>query len=76
MLLFNIIGAIPLYQGLSTADPLTPGTGRIWLSNLRCPTNANRLIDCPQNAIGANTCTHSRDVGVRCEPIGFRGIDV
>ncbi len=67
------VGAIPLYQRLSTNDPIVPGTGQIWLDNLRCGLTANRLIDCPGNAIGVHNCQHSKDVGVRCEPVGFRG---
>ena len=70
-------GAITLYQRLATRDPLTPGTGPIWLDNVNCGLNANRLIDCPRsNAIGVHNCNHNEDAGVRCEPIGFRGKEI
>ena len=68
------IGAIPLYQR-TAGDPLTPGTGQIWLDNVNCNLTANRLIDCSRsNAIGVHNCNHGEDAGVRCEPIGFRGM--
>lgn len=73
---FACLGAIPLYQRLSTRDPFTAGTGRIWLDNLNCNASERRLIECPRGRpIGnPNNCNHRKDVGVRCEPIGFRGI--
>ena len=64
-------GAIPLYQPY---DPLTAGTGQIWLDNVNCNLTANRLIECARsNAIGVHNCNHREDAGVRCEPIGYRG---
>lgn len=50
------------------------GTGPIWLDNVNCGLVANRLIDCPRgNAIGVHNCDHTKDIGVRCEPLGYRG---
>jgi hypothetical protein len=70
-------GAIPLYQRLSTQDPVTAGTGPIFLDNINCNLTVNRLIDCPRGGNlrvnQTNNCNHNKDVGVRCEPIGFRG---
>ena len=38
----------------------------IWLSNVQCGGSESRLIDCPANSLGLNSCGHSQDVGVAC----------
>ena len=48
----------------------TNGAGQIWLDQLSCRTGEARLIDCPGNNFGTHDCSHSEDVGVRCQPIG------
>jgi deleted-in-malignant-brain-tumors protein 1 len=45
------------------------GTGRIWLDRVQCLGNERELMDCTASSSGMNTCTHARDVGVRC-PLG------
>ena len=42
------------------------GSGPIWLDNVACIGNEERLADCPANIIGSNDCSHSQDVGVMC----------
>ena len=42
------------------------GSGEIWLDNVECTGEENRLIDCPAEAIGDDNCRHSEDAGARC----------
>ena len=44
----------------------TDGTGRIWLSNVRCRSQHTRLADCPHDGWGVHDCEHYEDVGVDC----------
>ena len=41
------------------------GTGRSWLSDLRCTGSEDHLLQCPHDGVG-NGCPHSWDVGVVC----------
>ena len=60
-----------IYRGTALATTNSAqfgqGTGRIWLSNVQCPSNAEDLFDCPNSGFG-NTggCTHFNDAGVTC----------
>ena len=45
------------------------GTGRIWLDNVKCSGNENRLIDCSANRIGYHNCRHREDAGVHCQDL-------
>ena len=42
------------------------GSGSIWLDDLRCTGNEQRLFDCRARPIGSHNCGHSDDVGVVC----------
>ena len=44
------------------------GTGRIWLTNVRCLRSERALINCTASSNGVNSCMHSQDAGVRCPP--------
>ena len=44
---------------------IVDGTGRTWLTNVRCSLTESRLIDCPSE-FGFDLCRHSDDVGVTC----------
>ena len=47
--------------------------GPILMSNLQCTGRETSLIHCSRDDFGMHSCTHSRDVGVRCgveEPEG------
>ena len=68
-----MIGAVAI-----TADPnnfiLPPfgqGTGPIHWDDVSCTGSEQRLQDCPLLAPpgGSTDCTHSEDVGVRCQPL-------
>ena len=46
------------------------GTGLIWLDNLRCSGNEERLVDCRRQDnpdVGEHNCTHPEDAGVTCD---------
>ena len=42
------------------------GSGRIWLDNVKCDGDENRLEDCTANAWGSHNCGHNEDAGVSC----------
>lgn len=42
------------------------GADPIWLDEVACVGNEARLLDCPANEVGENSCAHVEDVGVRC----------
>ena len=42
------------------------GEGQIWLDNVICVGNEDRLEDCRNQGIGVHNCSHFEDVGVRC----------
>ena len=42
-------------------------TGPVLIDNLRCFGNETRLTDCYHNGVGTHDCSHSNDVGVKCQ---------
>ena len=42
------------------------GSGEIWLDEVECTGEEDRLIDCEANTIGVHNCAHSEDAGVIC----------
>ena len=43
-----------------------PGTGRIWLDNVKCSGNEQQLFDCGHADFGVSDCTHDEDVSIVC----------
>ena len=42
------------------------GNGSIWLDDLNCNGNEERLLDCTARPIGSHNCGHGEDVGIVC----------
>ena len=60
------------YTGAGEIDIAVPqGADPIWLDDVACTGDEERLADCASAAIGVNNCGHSEDVGISClEPGG------
>uniref|UniRef100_A0A8C4IF88 Macrophage receptor with collagenous structure n=1 Tax=Dicentrarchus labrax TaxID=13489 RepID=A0A8C4IF88_DICLA len=42
-----------------------PGTGKIWLDDLRCTGRETDIFQCPHAGYGVNNCQHNEDVGLQ-----------
>jgi len=51
----------------------TPGTGNIWLDELRCAGTEETIADCPHNPWGEHNCIHAEDLGLCCPGGGDGG---
>ena len=51
------------------AEEFGQGTGRIWLDELSCPSDASSILECNHNGWGRHNCQHSEDAGVKCKRI-------
>ncbi len=56
-----------MYVGLTVLESVKPGTGPVFLSNIRCMGSEEDLLDCTHTIDIGLYCSHERDVGVRCE---------
>nr|XP_023417276.1 scavenger receptor cysteine-rich domain-containing protein SCART1-like [Cavia porcellus] len=43
-----------------------PGSGPVWLDEVRCRGSEAFLLDCPTEPLGFGDCDHKEDAGVRC----------
>ncbi|PIK42104.1 putative deleted in malignant brain tumors 1 protein-like [Apostichopus japonicus] len=53
---------------IETNSPFGPGTGKLWLDDVRCIGTESRLDNCSHRGWGLNNCRrfHAEDAGVRC----------
>ena len=51
---------------LLSLSEFSQGTGPIFLDELACRGDEQRVMDCGGSAHGLHTCTHSQDVMIRC----------
>ena len=42
------------------------GSGAIWLDNVQCTGEEERVWQCSHEGWGVHNCNHSEDAGVRC----------
>lgn len=54
------------YQAALATFKAPPGTGAIWLDELRCTGTETDIFKCPHMGIGLNNCLHNEDVGLQC----------
>ena len=47
-----------------------PGSGPIFLDDVRCSGSETGLLDCPSTS--QHNCVHSEDAGVRCVTTGMQ----
>ncbi len=52
--------------GVSSSIAITAGTGPIYLDNVACSGNEERLIDCLYDP-HTEDCDHTEDIGIRCQ---------
>ena len=51
----------------ATAAGFGVASGPVLIDETRCVGNETRLINCRHNGIGTHNCSHSKDVGLRCQ---------
>ncbi|XP_065193127.1 deleted in malignant brain tumors 1 protein-like [Sycon ciliatum] len=62
-------------QAVATIQTFGGGSGRIFLSNLRCTGSESNLFECPNihSAAGYGGCSHYEDAGVECVKLSTCG---
>ena len=43
------------------------GIGPIFFTNIGCSGSESSLLECSRSVFGVTSCTHSQDIGVKCE---------
>ena len=65
MLTLIIIVGVSAFRAASVYGP---GVGPVFFADFYCGGTEANILDCTQNRISlGTTCTHDRDVAVRCE---------
>ncbi|XP_059199598.1 macrophage receptor MARCO [Centropristis striata] len=54
------------FQSAVSTFTASPGSGKIWLDDLRCRGTESDIFSCPHSGYGVTNCGHNEDVGVRC----------
>jgi len=53
-------------NGRDLGNRYGPGSGPIWLDDLRCTGSESRLSSCRHNGWGRHNCRHREDVSIAC----------
>ena len=53
-------------NGRDLGNRYRPGSGPIWLDDLRCTGSESRLSSCRHNGWGRHNCRHREDVSISC----------
>uniref|UniRef100_A0A3Q1FRY1 SRCR domain-containing protein n=1 Tax=Acanthochromis polyacanthus TaxID=80966 RepID=A0A3Q1FRY1_9TELE len=54
------------FQSVISTFTATPGSGPIWLDELRCTGAESDIFDCQHSETGVHNCGHDEDAGVQC----------
>ena len=54
-----------MYQ--TTTTQFGPGSGPVFLADVHCTGSERTLLECSKTVFVGIECTHSRDVGVKCQ---------
>lgn len=49
-----------------TTFTATPGSGNIWLDDLKCLGTESDIFSCTHNGVGVSNCQHNEDAGLQC----------
>ena len=63
------------YIGVSSYHipvPGGPSSQRMWLDHVECSGNESKLIYCNHRGYGNHNCSHSEDVGIRCQGVLYK----
>lgn len=53
-------------RALDGKELSNPGTGTIWMDEIKCAGDESSLADCAHQPWGINDCDHSQDAGAEC----------
>ena len=71
--LFDNLAGSTVYSSASTFGE---GTGPILFTDMQCSGSELSLLACHKSVFGVTSCTHSRDVGLKCEGNALQGHSV
>ncbi|XP_068428707.1 macrophage receptor MARCO [Clinocottus analis] len=54
------------FQNAISTFTASPGSGRIWLDELKCLGTESDIFNCRHRGVGVNNCQHTEDAGVQC----------